>query len=259
MKGQLSKVLETWKGYSKKRKGAVIGAFFLVLLCGGYGVYAASGFETEGFSEEKKMALDKKQTEKKASDQKKNSVKKTDEPKEINEKKENKDTEQKTGSEAEKETDSKKKAQKDDSSEAKEDSRSSKAETAKKQEEKKVASAATTSKEEKKREWVPPVYETITHPEEGHYETKVIVPAYETQRQVGTYVLSSDGATFYGEDAVLQWGEYAQSKGRGSNVTSYSTQPLWETYTVPAVTEQVWVVDKAAWVENKLVKEGYYK
>ncbi len=256
MKERIHKLQEIWKGCSKKRKGMILGAFFCVLVCAGCGVYAISDLQTKDASTGTYAVVEKKESA--------GQEKPDPEKKDLKESQDGK----KAGADADKKADSSKdvpKEKKAATEDKKDGSRSGK--EAAKKDEKKAASVSSTSsttpkeekKPEKQREWVEPVYETIYHPEEGHYETREVSPAYENKRIVGEYVLSNDGATFYGDDAVLQWGEYVQSKGRGSGVTSYSVQPIWETYTVPAVTEQVWVVDKAAWVENKLIKEGYYK
>ncbi|MGF7105705.1 membrane-associated HD superfamily phosphohydrolase [Lachnospiraceae bacterium PH1-22] len=101
--------------------------------------------------------------------------------------------------------------------------------------------------------WIEPVYEQVYHAEQGHYETRVITPAWTEQVQTGSYVYCpSCGGTF---NSVAEWGAHG---GRGS-CGNYSVEPIYSPVEHPAVTEQVYVVDTPAWTENKLVKEGYWK
>lgn len=70
---------------------------------------------------------------------------------------------------------------------------------------------------------VPPEYEFIDHPQEGHYETYEVVPGYYE-----SYTKDADG-----------------------NVI-----PIEDTWVEPVMGER-YVIDKEAWTEQVLVKEGY--
>jgi len=90
--------------------------------------------------------------------------------------------------------------------------------------------------------------ETIEHPEEGHYETKVVQEAYDEE---GTTIyicdcgVSGDYNTVYNVHFnSLTAEDYVNCDH--SVATDYVPGAHHD-----AVTEQVWVVDKAAWTETK--------
>ncbi|HHW95299.1 MAG TPA: hypothetical protein GX736_05185 [Mogibacterium sp.] len=90
--------------------------------------------------------------------------------------------------------------------------------------------------------WVPPVYKTVHHKEEGHYETKLL------------YVICTPGKCgkrFSTEAAWYKhWQDYMASNGGVCDHMHDNPRK---------VTEQVYVVDKPAYTEKVLVKKGYWK
>lgn len=100
------------------------------------------------------------------------------------------------------------------------------------------ASEKKTKEKEKKKKWVEPVYKTVEHPEEGHYETVT-----EWYCLCGKYVGSKEGWKKHRE-------EFIASNGGVCNGEHVRPDPK---------EEQVWVVDKAAWSEQVLVSEGHWE
>ena len=95
-----------------------------------------------------------------------------------------------------------------------------------------------TEEKESKKKWVEPVYKTVEHPEEGHYETVT-----EWYCLCGKYVGSKEGWKKHRE-------EFIASNGGVCNGEHVRPDPK---------EEQVWVVDKAAWSEQVLVSEGHWE
>ncbi len=102
---------------------------------------------------------------------------------------------------------------------------------------KKKTSSGKTEKEKEKK-WVDPVYKTVDHPEEGHYETVT-----EWYCLCGKYVGSKEGWKKHREDFIA-------SNGGVCNGEHVRPDPK---------EKQVWVVDKEAWSEKVLVSEGHWE
>lgn len=96
-----------------------------------------------------------------------------------------------------------------------------------------------------------PIYETVHHDEVGHYETQVVSEAWdEPVYEPRSYYLTSDGVRFDDKWALMEYCD--------ENDVSYSVQTEQvQTSSIhhDAVTQQVWVVDQAAWDEQVVV--GY--
>ena len=85
---------------------------------------------------------------------------------------------------------------------------------------------------------------TINHPEQGHYETKVVKAAYDEPKYEEHNVCNKCGYDMGTDDwNVLNHGDICDG--------SYSCIPVQVgTIHHDAVTEQVYVVDQAAYTEN---------
>lgn len=92
--------------------------------------------------------------------------------------------------------------------------------------------------------WVKYVVNTINHPEQGHYETKVVKAAYDEPQYEEHNVCNKCGYDMGTDDwAAIE--HYSVCDG------SYSCIPVQVgTIHHDAVTEQVYVVDQAAYTEN---------
>lgn len=92
--------------------------------------------------------------------------------------------------------------------------------------------------------WVRYVANTINHPEQGHYETKVVKAAYDEPKYEEHNVCNKCGYDMGTDDwAAIE--HYSVCDG------SYSCIPVQVgTIHHDAVTEQVYVVDQAAYTEN---------
>ncbi len=92
--------------------------------------------------------------------------------------------------------------------------------------------------------WVKYVVNTINHPEKGHYETKVVKAAYDEPKYEEHNVCNKCGYDMGTDDwAAIE--HYSVCDG------SYSCIPVQVgTIHHDAVTEQVYVVDQAAYTEN---------
>lgn len=92
--------------------------------------------------------------------------------------------------------------------------------------------------------WVKYVANTINHPEQGHYETKVVKAAYDEPKYEEHNVCNKCGYDMGTDDwNVLNHGDICDG--------SYSCIPVQVgTIHHDAVTEQVYVVDQAAYTEN---------
>ena len=112
-----------------------------------------------------------------------------------------------------------------------------------------TAASNTTSqgKSEHTHTWVKYVTNTIQHKEEGHYETKVVKAAYDEPQYDWHDVCNKCGADLGdgldGGEAIANHGDICD--GSYSNV-----RVQVGTIHHDAVTEQVYVVDKAAYTEN---------
>ena len=95
--------------------------------------------------------------------------------------------------------------------------------------------------------WVKYVVNTINHPEQGHYETKVVKAAYDEPQYDWHDVCNKCGADLGdgldGGEAIANHGDICD--GSYSNV-----RVQVGTIHHDAVTEQVYVVDQAAYTEN---------
>ena len=93
--------------------------------------------------------------------------------------------------------------------------------------------------------WEQYVKDTIDHPEVGHYETKVVQAAYDEPRYEEHNVCNKCGFDMGTDDELLMDHYAFDCDG------SYSLVPVQVgTIHHDAVTEQVWVVDQAAYTEN---------
>lgn len=92
--------------------------------------------------------------------------------------------------------------------------------------------------------WVKYVANTINHPEQGHYETKVVKAAYDEPKYEEHNICNKCGYDMGTDDwAAIE--HYSVCDG------SYSCIPVQVgTIHHDAVTEQVYVVDQAAYTEN---------
>lgn len=96
-----------------------------------------------------------------------------------------------------------------------------------------------------------PVYVTVHHDEAGHHEIRTVTEAYDEPVYEYRNICSACGASFVSEEEVSI---HILLEHQG--MASYSNQRV-QTDTIhhDAVTEQVWVVDAAAWEEQ--VVTGY--
>lgn len=86
-----------------------------------------------------------------------------------------------------------------------------------------------------------PTYTTVTHPEQGHYEQREIMPAYDKGIYAEKIVGGQTGRVY---NTLDEWG--AQDDD-----FSYSVQQVQVgTEHVEAVYDQIWVVDQQAWTET---------
>lgn len=110
-----------------------------------------------------------------------------------------------------------------------------------------TAASNTTSqgKSECTHKWVKYVANTINHPEQGHYETKVVKAAYDEPQYDYHYVCLKCGKDLGTDDTtdLLDHGDVCDG-----NYTSKLVQV--GSIHHDAVTEQVYVVDQAAYTEN---------
>lgn len=98
--------------------------------------------------------------------------------------------------------------------------------------------------------WVA-VTETVNHPEEGHYEKVEIAPEF-TQPNWVTHTIC-DGCGFDYTATKTQPGDHVCPDGVRHNYGGQTVQDGVKT--TPAVYEDQWVVDKAAWTET--ITTGY--
>ena len=91
-----------------------------------------------------------------------------------------------------------------------------------------------------------PTYTTVTHPEQGHYEQTLIMPAYDEpvyeQRMVG-----NQSGTIYNSGSEFD----AQAYSGSPKDTGWHTEMVQvNTIHHDAEYNQVWVVDQQAWTET---------
>ena len=86
-----------------------------------------------------------------------------------------------------------------------------------------------------------PTYTTVNHPEQGHYETQVVTPAYDEPVYAERIVGIRTGRIYNSLD------EFDNQREDGN----YSVEMVQvDTIHHEAVTQQVWVVDQQAWTET---------
>ena len=86
-----------------------------------------------------------------------------------------------------------------------------------------------------------PTYATINHPEQGHYETQVVTPAWDEAVYDGKIVGGQTGRVYNSLNEFMNQEEDY----------SYSVKQVQvDTIHHEAVTQQVWVVDQQAWTET---------
>mgnify|MGYP000935393178 CR=1 FL=1 len=86
-----------------------------------------------------------------------------------------------------------------------------------------------------------PTYTTVTHPEQGHYEQREIMPAYNKPIYAEKIVGLVTGRVYNTLD------EFANQEEDGNYTV---TQVQVGTEHVEAVYDQIWVVDQQAWTET---------
>ena len=86
-----------------------------------------------------------------------------------------------------------------------------------------------------------PTYTTINHPEQGHYETRVVTPAWDEAVYDGKIVGGQTGRVYNSLNEFMNQEEDY----------SYSVKQIQvDTIHHDAETQQVWVVDQQAWTET---------
>ena len=94
-----------------------------------------------------------------------------------------------------------------------------------------------------------PIYQTIHHEEVGHWETQVIQEAYDIPVYERKVIGNQSGHIY---ESAIDFGENADLYGDGSyHVGDVQVGTTHH----DAVTQQVWVVDQAAWDQTVIV--GY--
>ena len=86
-----------------------------------------------------------------------------------------------------------------------------------------------------------PTYTTVTHPEQGHYEQREIMPAYDKGIYAEKIVGGQTGRVYNTLDEF-----YNQDEDGNYTVTQVQVG----TEHVEAVYDQIWVVDQQAWTET---------
>ena len=92
-----------------------------------------------------------------------------------------------------------------------------------------------------------PIYQTIHHEEVGHWETQVVQEAWD-EPVYERKIIGNNTGTIY--NSVSEWGDNANGD-EGYHVGDVQVGTTHH----DAVTQQVWVVDQAAWDETVIV--GY--
>lgn len=93
--------------------------------------------------------------------------------------------------------------------------------------------------------WEQYVKDTINHPEVGHYETKVVQAAYDEPQYDWHYICNKCGKDLGTDETtdLIDHEDVCDGSYRSDLVQVGTVHH-------DAVTEQVWVVDQAAWTEN---------
>ena len=96
--------------------------------------------------------------------------------------------------------------------------------------------------------------ETVEHPEEGHYETVVVKPAWDEEvHRIGTFCHNCG----FEIHSIDEW--IAHSKASNGQCMSYGDKEVTEIIHHEAVVEQQWKVDKPAWTETvEHPEEGHW-
>lgn len=121
----------------------------------------------------------------------------------------------------------------------------------KKTRKKSTADGKASSSSSKKRTWVEPVYKTVHHKEQGHYESQT-VQVQKVRCNCGT-VFDTAASWKAHQDAFIQHMRDTVDPNyvcKGDHLSHYVT--------VDEI-KQVYVVDREAYDEKVLVKEGYWK
>lgn len=97
--------------------------------------------------------------------------------------------------------------------------------------------------------------ETVEHPEEGHYETVVVKPAWDEEvTRIGTFCHNCG----FEIHSIDEW--IAHSKASNGQCMSYGDKEVTEIIHHEAVVEQQWKVDKPAWTETiEHPEEGHWE
>ena len=87
-----------------------------------------------------------------------------------------------------------------------------------------------------------PTYTTVNHPEQGHYETQVVTPAWDEAVYAERIVGLGTGRIY---NSLEEWGNHIDEDG------NYAVKLVQvDTIHHEAETQQVWVVDQQAWTET---------
>ena len=87
-----------------------------------------------------------------------------------------------------------------------------------------------------------PTYTTVNHPEQGHYETQVVTPAWDEAVYAERIVGLGTGRIY---NSLEEWGNHIDEDG------NYAVKRVQvDTIHHEAETQQVWVVDQQAWTET---------
>lgn len=87
-----------------------------------------------------------------------------------------------------------------------------------------------------------PTYTTINHPEQGHYETQVVTPAWDEAVYAERIVGLGTGRIY---NSLEEWGNHIDEDG------NYAVKRVQvDTIHHDAETQQVWVVDQQVWTET---------
>ena len=97
--------------------------------------------------------------------------------------------------------------------------------------------------------------ETVEHPEEGHYETVVVKPAWDEEvHRIGTFCHNCG----FEIHSIDEW--IAHSEASNGQCMSYGDKEVTEIIHHEAVVEQQWKVDKPAWTETvEHPEEGHWE
>ena len=96
--------------------------------------------------------------------------------------------------------------------------------------------------------------ETVEHPEQGHYETVVVKPAWDEEvHRIGTFCHNCG----FEIHSIDEW--IAHSEASNGQCMSYGDKEVTEIIHHEAVVEQQWKVDKPAWTETvEHPEEGHW-